>query len=403
MLPIAALLALVVVPASAASFGSGFAASPVGAPFSAGGPPGGAAGPAFGPPGASGFPGYPGAAGAAPGMTMPSEPSCPPTNGMVPLYVPDPDDCTKYTVCSGGFGMKLDCPPGLHFNSVTNHCDYPPLAGCEEIPPEDPTTLTGPPGIKKDAYFDMSLLSGPGFPILLGQPNPGIGQLKNPPGKPSAPATAADWMKLYKGGGDERPQRISTGRNGQSTRWTLSGYPSSSDPDDQMWQSSGQTTTPEPKGSWQTPSSCDKKATQTTTAMGYPTFLFVVFVATITVSVTSAALFASPGGPPANPPPPGGFGGSPGAFGGFGGGAPPAASGGAGGAPPGAGGQPSDPSCPPTDGMVPLYVPDPDDCTKYTVCSAGFGMKMDCAPGLHFNKVTNHCDFPPLAGCEVSA
>ncbi|KAH7959915.1 hypothetical protein HPB49_014931 [Dermacentor silvarum] len=188
MLPTATLLALVVVQASAASFGSGFAASPVGAPFSAGGPPGGAAGPAFGPPGGSAFPGYPGAAGAAPGMTMPSEPSCPPTNGMVPLYVPDPDDCTKYTVCSGGFGMKLDCPPGLHFNSVTNHCDYPPLAGCEEIPPEDPTTLTGPPGIKKDAYFDMSLLSGPGYPILLGQPNPGIGQLKNPPGKPSAPA-----------------------------------------------------------------------------------------------------------------------------------------------------------------------------------------------------------------------
>lgn len=188
MLSIATLLALVVVQASAASFGSGFAASPVGAPFSAGGPPGGAAGPAFGPPGGSAFPGYPGAAGAAPGMTMPSEPSCPPTNGMVPLYVPDPDDCTKYTVCSGGFGMKLDCPPGLHFNSVTNHCDYPPLAGCEEIPPEDPTTLTGPPGIKKDAYFDMSLLSGPGYPILLGQPNPGIGQLKNPPGKPSAPA-----------------------------------------------------------------------------------------------------------------------------------------------------------------------------------------------------------------------
>lgn len=200
MVPIATLLGLVVtsaiaVPASAASFGTGYAISPVAAPFSGGAPPGGAAGPAFGPPGGfafgppggSGFPGFPGAGGAAPGMTMPSEPSCPPTNGMVPLYVPDPDDCTKYTVCSGGFGMQLDCPPGLHFNRDTNHCDYPPLAGCEEIPPEDPTTLTGPPGIKKDAYFDMSLLSGPGFPMIFGQPNPGIGQLKNPPGKPKAP------------------------------------------------------------------------------------------------------------------------------------------------------------------------------------------------------------------------
>lgn len=176
----------VAVPASApAGPGSGYAISPAGAPFSAGAPPGGAGPGAFGP----AFPGFSGAAGGAPpGMAMPSEPSCPPTNGMVPLYVPDPDDCTKYTVCSGGFGMKLDCPPGLHFNKVTNHCDFPPLAKCEEIPPEDPTTLTGPPGIKKDAYFDKSLLSGPGFPMIFGQPNPGIGQLKNPPGKPGAPA-----------------------------------------------------------------------------------------------------------------------------------------------------------------------------------------------------------------------
>ncbi|KAL3227566.1 hypothetical protein MRX96_024115 [Rhipicephalus microplus] len=117
--------------------------------------------------------------------------------------------------------------------------------------------------------------------------------------------------------------------------------------------------------------------------MGYPTFLFVVFVGTLAVSVTSAAMFASPGGPPANPPPPG-IGGSPGAFGGFGG-APPAGSG-AGGAGAPAGGLPSDPSCPPTDGMVPLYVPDPDDCTKYTVCSAGFGMKMDCPPWSAFQQ-----------------
>ncbi|KAL3227570.1 hypothetical protein MRX96_024117 [Rhipicephalus microplus] len=192
-----AIVSAISVPSLAASFGTGYAMSPVGAPFSGGAPAGGAAGPAFGPPGGSafgppggsGFPGFPGAGGGAvPGMTMPSDPSCPPTNGMVPLYVPDPDDCTKYTVCSGGFGMQLDCPPGLHFNRNSNHCDYPPIAGCEEIPPEDPTTLTGPPGIKKDAYFDMSLLSGPGFPMIFGQPNPGIGQLKNPPGKPKTPA-----------------------------------------------------------------------------------------------------------------------------------------------------------------------------------------------------------------------
>ncbi|KAH8039823.1 hypothetical protein HPB51_009079 [Rhipicephalus microplus] len=279
-----AIVSAISVPSLAASFGTGYAMSPVGAPFSGGAPAGGAAGPAFGPPGGSafgppggsGFPGFPGAGGGAvPGMTMPSDPSCPPTNGMVPLYVPDPDDCTKYTVCSGGFGMQLDCPPGLHFNRNSNHCDYPPIAGCEE-------------------RTDREYLA------------------------------AASWAC-----------------------WTA------------------------PFLIFISYFCCVKtKATQKTTAMGYPTLLFVVFVGTLAVSVTSAAMFASPGGPPANPPPPG-IGGSP--------------------------------CCPPTDGMVPLYVPDPDDCTKYTVCSAGFGMKMDCPPGLHFNKVSNHCDFPPLAGCEVSA
>ncbi|KAH9376592.1 hypothetical protein HPB48_005803 [Haemaphysalis longicornis] len=107
---------------------SGRAPSPVGAPGAVG------QGPAWGYPesfGSAAF-AYPGAGGAnAPVMGMPAEPSCPPTNGMVPLYVPDPDDCTKYTVCSGGFGMKLDCPPGLHFNKHENHCDFPPNARCE--------------------------------------------------------------------------------------------------------------------------------------------------------------------------------------------------------------------------------------------------------------------------------
>uniref|UniRef100_A0A023G8D0 Putative peritrophin n=1 Tax=Amblyomma triste TaxID=251400 RepID=A0A023G8D0_AMBTT len=120
--------------------------------------------------------------------------------------------------------------------------------------------------------------------------------------------------------------------------------------------------------------------------MAYQKFLLSVFVVTCVVAVTSAATFA---GPPA----------SPGAYASFGS-APPASSG-AGAAP--AAGPPAEESCPPTDGMVPLYVPDPDDCTKYTVCSGGFGMKLDCPPGLHFNKVTNHCDFPPLAQCEESA
>lgn len=121
--------------------------------------------------------------------------------------------------------------------------------------------------------------------------------------------------------------------------------------------------------------------------MEFRVFLLAVFVMTSTMAVTSAVGF---GGAP---------GAGPGAFGSFGsfGPAPP------GGADAPAPGLPSESSCPPTDGMVPLYVPDPDDCTKYTVCSGGFGMKLDCPVGLHFNKLTNHCDFPPMAQCDAAA
>lgn len=134
--------------------------------------------------------------------------------------------------------------------------------------------------------------------------------------------------------------------------------------------------------------------------MGFRAFLLAVFVMTSSMAVTKAAgfgSFGSFGAAPGAAPAAGSAG--PGAFGSFG--AAPAGSTGDAGAP--APGLPSEPTCPPTDGMVPLYVPDPDDCTKYTVCSGGFGMKLDCPVGLHFNKLTNHCDFPPLAQCEPAA
>ncbi|CAN7988625.1 unnamed protein product [Ixodes pacificus] len=97
-----------------------------------GGPKGGAPGGAEG--GAKGGAPPADAAGGAPADSggLPTEPSCPESDGFEPLYIADPDDCTKYKVCSGGFGMKLDCPPGLHFNKVTGKCDFPLRANCEE-------------------------------------------------------------------------------------------------------------------------------------------------------------------------------------------------------------------------------------------------------------------------------
>jgi len=110
----------------------------------------------------------------------PSDPDCPPTDGALPLYVPDETDCTKYTVCSGGFGMKMDCAPGLHFNRKTNTCDFPPRAKCPLIDPDDVATvsfteLKGPPGIDSDAYPNVGLTGLPPF----GNPDPDIGQLSD--------------------------------------------------------------------------------------------------------------------------------------------------------------------------------------------------------------------------------
>ncbi|CAN7987232.1 unnamed protein product [Ixodes hexagonus] len=127
--------------------------------------------------------------------------------------------------------------------------------------------------------------------------------------------------------------------------------------------------------------------------------VLVVCMMAMVPAVMAAAFGGFPGGG-------GGFqggakGGAPGgAKGGPKGGAPPADAAGGGAPEAGADGVPTEPSCPESDGFEPLYIADPDDCTKYKVCSGDFGMKLDCPPGLHFNKVTGKCDFPLHAKCE---
>ncbi|CAN8016993.1 unnamed protein product [Ixodes persulcatus] len=126
----------------------------------------------------------------------------------------------------------------------------------------------------------------------------------------------------------------------------------------------------------------------------------VLLVACMMAMLPAVMGFAFGGAPGGGFGFPGGSkGGAPGgAKGGAKGGAPPADV--AGGPPADSGGLPTEPSCPESDGFEPLYIADPDDCTKYKVCSGGFGMKLDCPPGLHFNKVTGKCDFPLHAKCE---
>ncbi|XP_070389198.1 uncharacterized protein [Dermacentor albipictus] len=45
--------------------------------------------------------------------------------------VPDPNDCTKYSVCTDKFSTKITCPPGQHFSVADNRCTSPEQAGCD--------------------------------------------------------------------------------------------------------------------------------------------------------------------------------------------------------------------------------------------------------------------------------
>ncbi|KAH7957754.1 hypothetical protein HPB52_022601 [Rhipicephalus sanguineus] len=50
--------------------------------------------------------------------------------------VADPNDCTKYSVCSGTFSSKFSCPPGQHFSSADNRCATPEEAKCDPGKPK---------------------------------------------------------------------------------------------------------------------------------------------------------------------------------------------------------------------------------------------------------------------------
>ncbi|XP_050052483.1 uncharacterized protein [Dermacentor andersoni] len=45
--------------------------------------------------------------------------------------VPDPNDCTKYSVCTDTFSTKITCPPGQHFSVADNRCTSPEQAKCD--------------------------------------------------------------------------------------------------------------------------------------------------------------------------------------------------------------------------------------------------------------------------------
>lgn len=66
-----------------------------------------------------------------------SKPIIPTEGSVVPSGEPcsghfqaHPDDCNAYQVCEHGQWLDRHCASGLHWNSVSLHCDWPTGAGC---------------------------------------------------------------------------------------------------------------------------------------------------------------------------------------------------------------------------------------------------------------------------------
>ncbi|MEU3825959.1 carbohydrate-binding module family 14 protein [Streptomyces sp. NPDC029080] len=80
----------------------------------------------------------------------PNRPDCPPDiTTLNPVKVPDPNDPTKYSVCSFFFSAKYSCPEGEVFDEIVLECGAPkpqeeePSAEPEEEAEESPQAETG--------------------------------------------------------------------------------------------------------------------------------------------------------------------------------------------------------------------------------------------------------------------
>lgn len=60
------------------------------------------------------------------------DPRCPVINPEYVLHLPHEYDCTKFYKCDWGRAVLFSCPPGLHFNSDLQVCDWPESAGCKD-------------------------------------------------------------------------------------------------------------------------------------------------------------------------------------------------------------------------------------------------------------------------------
>ncbi|XP_023310095.1 probable chitinase 10 [Anoplophora glabripennis] len=90
----------------------------------------------------------------APTQDWGPKPKCPfPSNELI--FFPVATNCAKYWECFQGIRYLMSCPPGLHWNTVYNYCDYPGNANCSinnatttssPVPTTPSTNTTTTPG-----------------------------------------------------------------------------------------------------------------------------------------------------------------------------------------------------------------------------------------------------------------
>lgn len=53
------------------------------------------------------------------------DPRCPSWTTNPPVMLSDPEDCSRFFKCQGGFAFPVACPSGQHWDAKAYHCDWP--------------------------------------------------------------------------------------------------------------------------------------------------------------------------------------------------------------------------------------------------------------------------------------
>ena len=103
--------------------------------------------------------------------------NCPPG---VEAYFPNPNSCSEYYTCAGGFSFKFKCTEPLQWNSEANFCDWPDKVVCTKTPkPATPKPAPPKPKIPTATVRKPARRPSPRPQEILPQPRP-MGNLPPP-------------------------------------------------------------------------------------------------------------------------------------------------------------------------------------------------------------------------------